>query len=101
MDKDEQTTFIDSQGKLNPKAVKWSEVKLPKGRILKVMITWLAILIFLKAPLITVHDQPYLISVLSKSIEIRTDEPSVLIQVSARSHRLLVNLTFLIVSSDS
>ena len=34
-----------------------------------------------KVPLITVHDQPYLISVLSKSIEIRTDEPSVLIQV--------------------
>ena len=33
-----------------------------------------------KVPLITVHDQPYLISVLSKSIEIRTDEPSVLIQ---------------------
>jgi len=57
LDKDEQTTFIDSQGKLNPKAVKWSEV-----------------------PQITVHDQPYLISVLSKSIEIRTDEPSVLIQ---------------------
>ena len=27
LDKDEQTTFIDSQGKLNPKAVKWSEVK--------------------------------------------------------------------------
>jgi len=57
LDKDEQTTFIDSKGKLNPKAVKWSEV-----------------------PLATVHDQPYLISVLSKSIEIRTDEPSVLIQ---------------------
>ena len=28
LDKDEQTTFIDSQGKLNPKAVKWSEVGL-------------------------------------------------------------------------
>ena len=28
LDKDEQTTFIDSQGKLNPKAVKWSEVKI-------------------------------------------------------------------------
>ena len=27
LDKDEQTTFIDSQGKLNPKAVKWSEVR--------------------------------------------------------------------------
>ena len=27
LDKDEQTTFIDSLGKLNPKAVKWSEVK--------------------------------------------------------------------------
>ena len=42
---------------------------------------WLTLLISLKVPLITVHDQPYLISVLSKSIEIRTDEPSVLIQV--------------------
>ena len=31
MDKDEQTTFIDSQGKLNPKAVKWSEVGLARG----------------------------------------------------------------------
>ena len=79
MDKDEQTTFIDSQGKLNPKAVKWSEVIIPEGRLSKVI--WLTLLISLKVPLITVHDQPYLISVLSKSIEIRTDEPSVLIQV--------------------
>ena len=35
LDKDEQTTFIDSQGKLNPKAVKWSEVIIPEGRLSK------------------------------------------------------------------
>lgn len=27
LDKDEQTTFIDREGRLNPKAVKWSEVR--------------------------------------------------------------------------
>ena len=57
LDKDDQTTFITSSGQLNPKAVQWSEV-----------------------PLDMVHDQPYLISVLSKTVEIRTDEPRLLIQ---------------------
>ena len=57
LDKDDQTTFISSSGLLNPKAVQWSE-----------------------PPLVTVHDQPYLVSVLSKSVEIRTDEPRLLIQ---------------------
>jgi len=57
LDKDDQTTFISPTGKLNPKAVQWSEV-----------------------PQAMVHDQPYLVSVLSKSVEIRTDEPRILIQ---------------------
>jgi len=57
LDKDNQTTFITPDGQLNPKAVQWSEV-----------------------PQTMVHDQPYLISVLSKSVEIRTDEPRILIQ---------------------
>eukprot|EP00092_Neocalanus_flemingeri_P080994 GFUD01101091.1.p1 GENE.GFUD01101091.1~~GFUD01101091.1.p1 ORF type:complete len:856 (+),score=262.22 GFUD01101091.1:72-2639(+) len=57
LDKDDQTTFISPSGQLNPKAVQWSEV-----------------------PQAMVHDQPYLVSVLSKSVEIRTDEPRILIQ---------------------
>ena len=57
LDKDDQTTFITAAGKLNPKAVQWSEV-----------------------PQAMVHDQPYLISVLSRSVEVRTDEPRILIQ---------------------
>ena len=57
LDKDDQTTFITPAGKLNPKAVQWSEV-----------------------PQAMVHDQPYLISVLSRSVEVRTDEPRILIQ---------------------
>lgn len=57
LDKDEQTTFISSDGVLNPKAVQWSEV-----------------------PVNMVHDSPYLVSVLSKSVEIRCTEPRILIQ---------------------
>ena len=49
-----------------------------------------------KVPLITVHDQPYLISVLSKSIEIRTDEPSVLIQVFPTTVSSQFTQTFII-----
>jgi len=55
--KDEQTTFISTDGNMNLQAVQWSEV-----------------------PLDMIHDQPYLISVLSKNIEVRTDEPRILIQ---------------------
>jgi len=55
--RDEQTTFISSEGKMKKQAVQWSET-----------------------PLDLVHDQPYLIGVLSKSIEIRTEEPRLLIQ---------------------
>jgi len=57
LSKDEQTTFISSEGKMNLQAVQW-----------------------LEAPRDMVHDQPYLIGVLSKSIEIRTEEPRLLIQ---------------------
>jgi len=59
LDKEKQTTFISSSGQLNPKGVSWTEV-----------------------PLAMVHDQPYLIAVLSKTVEIRTDEssPKLLIQ---------------------
>lgn len=55
--KDDQTTFINCEGKMNLKAVQWSET-----------------------PEDMVHDQPYLIGVLSKSLEVRTEEPRLLIQ---------------------
>jgi len=57
LNKDDQTTFISAEGKLNLQAVQWSE---PPQEI--------------------VHDPPFLIGVLSKSLEIRTEDPKLLIQ---------------------
>jgi len=51
LDKDTQTTFLSPKGELNLKAVHWSE-----------------------APVSMVHDNPYLLSVINKSVEIRTED---------------------------
>lgn len=55
--KDEQTTFIDLEGNMNLVAVQWSEV-----------------------PQAIAQDSPYLLAVLGKTVEIRTDEPRLHIQ---------------------
>ena len=55
--KDEQTTFIDLEGNMNLVAVQWSEV-----------------------PQAIAQDSPYMLAVLSKTVEIRTDEPRLHIQ---------------------
>jgi len=57
LNKEDQTTFISHEGKLNLQAVQWSE-----------------------PPLQIVHDPPFLIGVLSKSLEVRTEDPKLLIQ---------------------
>ena len=55
--KDEQTTFIDLEGNMNLVAVQWSEV-----------------------PQAIAQDSPYMLAVLSKTVEIRTDDPRLHIQ---------------------
>ncbi len=55
---DEKTTFIDLDGKMSESAVKWGET-----------------------PLSVANDPPYLLAVLSKCVEVRTDEPRLNIQV--------------------
>ena len=55
--KDEQTTFIDLEGNMKLYAVQWSET-----------------------PQALANDPPYILGVLSKSVEVRTDEPRLNIQ---------------------
>ena len=73
--KDEQTTFIDLEGNMNLVAVQWSEV-----------------------PQAIAQDSPYMLAVLSKTVEIRTDEPRLHIQGrhNASIFQLSLRISFIV-----
>ena len=73
--KDEQTTFIDLEGNMNLVAVQWNEV-----------------------PQAIAQDSPYLLAVLSKTVEIRADEPRLHIQGGHHSVTEMFETLFLISS---
>ncbi len=76
--KDEQTTFIDLEGNMKLYAVQWSET-----------------------PIALANDPPYLLAVLNKSVEVRTDEPRLNIQTVELSKPRFISTPAPPASADS